>query len=103
MGHLKRGLHLVRLQRCATRNLLGCRSPALFLSQGVCQSGEALMSLSHMNRKPHDPGLIANRPADPLPDPGGGIRTEFKSLFRIKTLNGRSEERRVGKECRSRW
>src|SRR5690554_6211134 len=27
----------------------------------------------------------------------------FESALKYKPLNGRSEERRVGKECRSRW
>src|SRR5260370_42571187 len=33
---------------------------------------------------------------------GGGYRDEFTSVW-ITGLEGRSEERRVGKECRSRW
>ena len=40
-----------------------------------------------------------------LADMQVGTRSEVKELIRKKrvTVNDRSEERRVGKECRSRW
>ena len=35
--------------------------------------------------------------------PKGSLSREFKSTFISLLQDGRSEERRVGKECRSRW
>src|SRR5690606_41757027 len=48
-------------------------------------------------------GLSEDRPADPVHQAGDGTR--FAVRFRLVQLPGgrRSEERRVGKECRSRW
>src|SRR5256886_9719430 len=37
------------------------------------------------------------------PDVGGGFGTKIMMFFAEEVLVPRSEERRVGKECRSRW
>ena len=34
---------------------------------------------------------------------GSGKTTVLRVLMTLEKINGRSEERRVGKECRSRW
>ena len=34
---------------------------------------------------------------------GSGKSTLLRCLNKLETINRRSEERRVGKECRSRW
>ena len=41
---------------------------------------------------------------DPLDEIGAELHTqEWKPGYRYVDFDGRSEERRVGKECRSRW
>ena len=65
-----------------------------------------------------DPALIADHPAEPregarllvveLPadadDDGTAVRLEHRTVADLPDLlRARSEERRVGKECRSRW
>ena len=55
------------------------------------------------------PGDMAGESAAPLPSLAHLLREfvvevrEAQNLLVIKTSAGRSEERRVGKECRSRW
>src|SRR3989475_5505834 len=63
--------------------------------------------VGHVLAEHHD----ASIPPHPLLQAGveqvdhrGGIAPELRVVFRVELLGGgRSEERRVGKECRSRW
>jgi len=42
-------------------------------------------------------------PAEQLREVWMAVRTSLRSVLEVVTLADRSEERRVGKECRSRW
>ena len=64
----------------------------MLLMAGCTQSGAP----------PRDPGKVV-LPVKQVEVPGRLYATKGRSLYRFSGTHLRSEERRVGKECRSRW
>src|ERR1051326_6581325 len=68
------------------------------LVQGAPIATKSLLRLLQAHiREP----IVWHRATEPLVLPGGAARALI--LENVAALDARSEERRVGKECRSRW
>src|SRR2546430_4352888 len=70
-------------------------------SSDVCSSD--LQLLNNCSNPFRPAAEIANTSKAPGASTGGGGSSPNRSIFVKTTQYGRSEERRVGKECRSRW
>ena len=93
--------------------IIGVCIPILLLSVGRTTYGDSLLAL--IKTEPsvvpvgvRTPVLVSVAIQDPPLNLARVFLREIDSRNRVKNLgtlkdNGRSEERRVGKECRSRW